>query len=101
MPSLNPVSGGFGMKRQMVGLALLGAALFATMGSAYGFGKKKADCGSPCVTTGMSGGCGTPCSVYAVSYVEQKVTVNEWISVQEEYKYWENVPVTTKEKVKV
>src|SRR5688572_8250281 len=98
MPHLNPVSGGFGMKRQMVGLALLGAALFATVGSAYGFGRKKDDCGSPC---GMTAGYGSPCANYAVSYVNQTVTVNEWVPVQEQYTYWENVAETRKEKVKV
>src|SRR2546430_17028115 len=94
MPHSNPVSGGFGMKRQIVGLTLLGAALFLTTDSALGFGKKKSDCG-------MSVGYGSPCANYAVSYVDQKVMVNQWVAVTEEHKYWENVPVVKKEKVKV
>ncbi len=73
------------MKRRLLGIALLGAAVWATTGDASAFGgKKKSDCGT-CV----------------VSYVDQKVKVNEWVTVKEDYKYWVSEPVTKKEKVKV
>ncbi|MBP3958986.1 hypothetical protein J8F10_27395 [Gemmata sp. G18] len=101
------------MKRRLLGMALLGAAVWMTTGAASGFGgRKKADCSSPCGTTA---GCGTPCSSYSVSYVDKKVTaykteweakdvkvtVNEWVTSKEDYKYWVNEPETKKQKVKV
>ena len=66
------------MKRKIVGLAVLGAALLLTTDSALGFGRKKSDCG-------MTAGYGAPCGGYAVSYVDQKVMVNEWVAVPEAY----------------
>ena len=86
------------MKRRLLGLAALAAVMALTTTSASGFGgRRKADCGTSggCGTTG---GCGTPCNV---TYVDQKVMVNEWVTVKEEYKYWVSEPVTKKEKVKV
>ena len=80
------------MKRRLFGLAALAAVMALTTASASGFGgRRKADCGT-------TGGCGTPCNV---TYVDQKVMVNEWVTVKEEHKYWVSEPVTKKEKVKV
>ncbi|HEY1188172.1 MAG TPA: hypothetical protein VGE74_10970 [Gemmata sp.] len=83
------------MKRRLLGVALLGAAALFTVGEAQGFGgRKKNDCAP---TTS----CGTPCGSYVTTYVDKKVTVNEWVTTKEEYKYWVSEPVKKKEKVKV
>ena len=78
--------------------------MWATTGDASAFGgRKKSDCGT---------GCGTSCNS-TVSWVDQKVTayktewdtkdvkvkVNEWVTVKENFKYWECVPETKKQKV--
>jgi len=90
------------MKRQIAGLALLGAAMFVTAGPALGFGKKKAPCGpAPCASSTGDCGISAPRTNYAVSYVDQVVQVNEWVSVPETYTYWESVPTTAKQKVTV
>ncbi len=84
------------MKRRLLGLAALAAVMALTTASASGFGgRRKADCGT---SGGCGTGCGTPCNV---TYVDQKVMVNEWVTVKEEHKYWVSEPVTKKEKVKV
>jgi len=86
------------MKRRLVGFAVLGAALFLTTTTAYGFGgKRRGDCGT--TTAGCGSPCAAPCGT--VSYVEKKVMVNEWTTVKEEFKYWVNEPEKKKEKVKV
>lgn len=95
MPHSYPVSGGFEMKRRVLGFALLVSALGLTATSASGFGGKRS---APCGTTS---GCGAPCATVAVSYVDKKVMVNEWVTVKEDYKYWVNEPEKKKEKVKV
>ena len=88
------------MKRRIVGISLLAAAMVLSAPTAFGFGKKKNNCNScgpvyqaPCAT-----GYAAP---YTISYVEKKVMVNEWVKAKEDYKYWVNEPETKKTKVKV
>jgi hypothetical protein len=104
------------MKRRIVGLALLGAAVWLTASSALG------DHGghgpAPHVAAygpGIGGGCGHPCGGYNVSYVDQKVTcyrteyetrdvpvkVCQWVPTQEQYTYTVNEPETRKQQVTV
>jgi len=112
------------MKRRLLGIALLGAALWATAGEAAAFGKKKSssgDCGY-WMTAGYGasyGGHGydncSPCGSHGgmtVSYVDQKVTAyktewetkdvkvmtTKWVPTKEEYKYYVSQPVVTKQK---
>ena len=91
------------MKRRLLGLVAL-ATVMAMTSSAQGFGgRRKADCGTATTTGGCgttTSDCGSPCGT-TVTYVDQKVMVNEWVTVKEEYKWLESVPVTKKEKVKV
>jgi hypothetical protein len=90
------------MKRRLLSLAVLAAVMGLSTADAYGFGKKKKDdCGAPCgITAGYATGYGAPCAT-TVTYVDQKVTVNELVKAKEEYKYWERVAETKKEKVTV
>src|SRR5690348_14020485 len=97
------------MKRRITGISLLAAAMVLSAPTAFGFGKKSNNCGTPCGGTygAAYGGYGAPCGGapcgggYNVSYVEQKVTayktewetkdvkvtVNEWVTAKEEFKY--------------
>ncbi|MFM8271210.1 MAG: hypothetical protein ACKODX_02650 [Gemmata sp.] len=81
------------MKSRLFGVALLAIAVATTTNEAAAFGgRKSSDC-----STSTHGGCGS----YVTTYVDQKVTVKEWVAVKEEYKYTVSEPVTKKEKVKV
>jgi len=85
------------MKSRLFGVALLAIAVATTTNEAAAFGgRKSSDC-----STSTHGGCGTSCGSYVTTYVDQKVTVKEWVAVKEEYKYTVSEPVTKKEKVKV
>ena len=106
------------MTRRMLVVAVMGVAMVATAQQAAAFGKKRG--GAPCEPCGAPAPCATaaaaPCGPqYTVSYVDQKVTaykqeaktrdvkvtVNEWVDVKEDYKYFTAKPVVTKQKVTV